>query len=108
MNKITNLYRKVNIKTYNVCHNFGEDFSSSRNRKRKTLAQTKGKMSGRKKRGLDYTPLFKFLWSTIGSKWDEVFSGVKSRLDKTEPVFRMVALTTDYAKKSYICRYKNK
>ena len=87
-----NLYRKVNTKTFNVHHNFGGDFSDSRNKKRATLEQTKGKMFGKKERGLDYTPLFKFLLSKIGTNWDEVFSEAKSRLNKTEPIFWMVAL----------------
>jgi len=86
------LYRKVNTKTFNVRHNFGSDFSKTRNKKRETLEQTKGKMFGKKERGLDYTPLFKFLLSKVGSNWDEVFSEAKSRLDKSEPIFWMVAL----------------
>jgi hypothetical protein len=44
------------------------------------------------KYGYDYTPLFRFLLSKVGQDWDEVFSEAKSRLDKTEPVFWMVAL----------------
>ncbi len=44
------------------------------------------------KYGYDYTPLFRFLLSKVGQDWDEVFSEAKSRLDKTGPVFWMVAL----------------
>jgi hypothetical protein len=58
-------------------------------------------MYGKKERGLDYTPLFRFLLSKIGFNWDEVFSEAKSRLDKTEPIFWIVALTQD-EKKDYV------
>jgi hypothetical protein len=95
------LYRKVNTKAKNVGHNFGGDFKYSRNKKRETLEQVKGTMFGKKERGLDYTPLFKFLLSKVGSNWDEVFSEAKSRLDKAEPIFWMVALTQD-EKKDYV------
>ena len=95
------LYRKVNTKARGVHHHFGGDFKDSRNKKRETLEQTKGTMFGKKERGLDYTPLFRFLLSKVGFNWDEVFSEAKSRLDKTEPIFWMVALTQD-KKKDYI------
>lgn len=86
------LYRKVNTKARNVHHNFGGDFKYSRHKKRETLEQSKGSMHGKKERGLDYTPLFRFLLSKVGSNWDEVFSEAKSRLDKTEPIFWLVTL----------------
>ena len=59
------LYRKVNTKARNVHHNFGSDFKYSRNKKKETLEQTKGAMYGNKERGLDYTPLFRFLLSKL-------------------------------------------
>lgn len=89
------LFRKVNTKTYNVHHNFGGDFKRARNNKKETLEQTKGKMSGRKERGLDYTPLYRFLLSNVGSDWDTVFSEAKSRLDSSDAIFGMVALRED-------------
>lgn len=89
------LYRKVNTKARNVHHNSGSDFSYSRHKKKETLEQTKGTMYGKKERGLDYTPLFRFLLSKVGSDWDEVFSEAKSRLDKTDPIFWLVALKQD-------------
>ena len=55
------LYRKVNTKTHGVRHDYGGDFKNTRNKKEESFDQTRGKMSGRKNRGLDYTPLFKFL-----------------------------------------------
>ena len=87
------LYRKVNTKARNVRHNFGGDFKNSRNKKRETLEQVKGSMFGKKERGLDYTPLCRFLLSKVGADWNEVFSEAKSRLDKPDPIFWMVALT---------------
>ena len=95
------LYRKVNTKARGVHHDFGGDFKNSRNKKRETLEQVKGTMFGKKERGLDYTPLFRFLLSKVGFNWDEVFSEAKSRLDKTEPIFWVVALTQD-ERKDYV------
>ena len=94
------LYRKVNTKARGVHHSSGGDFKYSRNKKRETLEQSKGTMFGKKERGLDYTPLFRFLLSKVGSTWDEVFSEAKSRLDKTEPIFWLVALNEDEKKDS--------
>lgn len=86
------LYRRVNTKARNVHHNFGGDFESSRNKKQKTPEQIIGNMHGKQQRGLDYTPLFRFLLSKVGSAWNEIFSEAKSRLDKAEPIFWLVAL----------------
>jgi hypothetical protein len=97
-NKKEPLFRKVNTKARNVHHNFGGDFKYSRNKKQETLEQTKGTMHGTKERGLDYTPLFRFLLSKVGSDWNEIFSEAKSRLDKTEPIFWLVALNKDVKK----------
>lgn len=95
------LYRKVNTKARGVSHNFGADFKDSRNKKRETLELTRGSMFGKKERGLDYTPLFRFLLSKVGFSWDEVFREAKSRLDKCEPIFWIVALNKE-DKKEYI------
>lgn len=94
------LYRKVNTKAKGVHHDFGGDFRESRNSRRETLQQIKGTMFGKKERGLDYTPLFKFLLSKVGSNWNDVYSEAKSRLDKEEPIFWMVALN-DSQKNDY-------
>ena len=92
------MYRKVNTKARNVSHDFGGDFKYSRHKKKETLEQSKGTMYGKKERGLDYTPLFRFLLSRVGSNWDEVFSEAKSRLDKTEPIFWLVAINENEKK----------
>jgi hypothetical protein len=95
------LYRKINTKAAGVFHRFGGDFKYSRHKKRETVEQIRGTMFGQKERGLDYTPLFRFLLSKVGSNWDEVFSEAKSRLDKSSPIFWMVALNKD-AKKDFV------
>ncbi|MFI5453744.1 hypothetical protein ACHMWN_16515 [Pedobacter sp. UC225_61] len=92
------LFRKVNTTAHNVHHNFGGDFKNTRNSRKETLEQTQGKMFGKKERGLDYTPLYRFLLSKVGSNWDEVFSEAKARLDKTDPIFWIVALNGDEKK----------
>ena len=95
------LYRKVNTKARNVRHGFGGEYRFTRNKKRESLQQAKGTMFGKKERGLDYTPLFRFLLSKGGSPWDEVFSEAKARLDKTAPIFWIVALNKD-EKEDYV------
>lgn len=77
------LFRKVNTTTYGVRHHFGQNY----NRRDGNQQGDKGKMKRGVERGLDYTPLFRFLLSKVGSDWDSVFSEAKSRLDKTEPIF---------------------
>ena len=99
--KKPNLYRKVNTRAKGVHHHFGGDFKDTRRSKRETVQQVKGTMFGAKQRGLDYTPLFKFLLSKVGCQWDEVFSEAKSRLDRAEPIFWLVALHED-EKKDYV------
>ena len=95
------LFRKVNTRARGVHHNFGGDFKYSRNKKRESIEQTRGSMHGKKERGLDYTPLFKFLLSKVGEDWDNVFSEAKARLDKTEPIFWIVALKEN-ERKEYV------
>jgi hypothetical protein len=91
-NKKEPLYRKVNTKARNVQHNLGSDYRFSRNKRQETLEQVKGTMYSKKQRGLDYTPLFRFLLSKVGSDWNEVYSEAKARLVKSEPIFWMVAI----------------
>ncbi|MBK8833250.1 MAG: hypothetical protein IPN60_20870 [Saprospiraceae bacterium] len=96
------LYRKVNTKARGVRHGFGGDFSHVRHAKRDTREQVRGSMHGRKKRGLDYSPLFKFLLTKVGSNWDEVFSEANARIDRPDPIFWLVALTEDQ-KRELVC-----
>lgn len=88
------LYRKVNTRTWGVHDNDqGGDYRHQRHTKsEKQNDAPRGSMHGTRKHGLDYTPLFRFLLSRVGSRWDEVFSEAVSRLDRPDPVFWMVAL----------------
>jgi hypothetical protein len=84
-----------------VDHHFGGDFKYSRHSKRETREQVNGTMHQKVKRGLDYSPLFKFLLSKVGSRWDDVLSEAKSRLDKPDPIFWLVSLD-DLSKKEIV------
>ena len=95
------LFRKVNTKARGVRHNSGGDYKHSRNVKRDNLEQVKGSMHGKKERGLDYTPLFKFLLSKVGQDWNEVFSEANARLDKAAPIYWLVAMNPE-EKKEYV------
>ena len=82
----------MNTKAIRVRHDIGGDFRHTRRVKEETREQLTGTMHGKVNRGLDYTPLYKFLLSRAGQKWDDVFSEASARLDNTTPVFYMVAL----------------
>lgn len=86
------LFRKVNTLARGVHHRFGGDFSDTRNTKaQRELEGNHQSMHGRKQRGLDYTPLFRFLLSKVGCEWDTVYSQAVSRLDRPDPIFWLVA-----------------
>ena len=86
------LFRRGNRRARNVDHGHGGDFRHQRNTKRERDSdQTRGSMRQGRRRGLDYTPLFRYLLSKIGEGWGEVFSKAAARLDSTEPLFWMVA-----------------
>ncbi|MFJ7283721.1 hypothetical protein [Pseudomonas sp. NPDC099000] len=88
------LYRKINTRTWGVRHN---DYTGEYRHQRHTKAvincdAPRESMHGTRRYGFDYTPLYKFLLSRVGRRWDEVFSEAVARLDSPEPVFWMVAL----------------
>ena len=85
------LYRKVNTTARGVSHNHGDDFSNSRNSKNFP------NMKKDVRRGLDYTPLFKFLLSKVGHEWNEVHAEAKSRLIEESPIFWIVHRNLDSA-----------
>ena len=58
------LYRKVNTRARNVHHKFGQDYSKSKRTKRPDTSMKRGV-----RRGLDHTPLYKFLLSKVGQDW---------------------------------------
>jgi hypothetical protein len=84
------LYRKVNTQTHGVRHNAGGNYRTERGASAGSDA-TRGRMRGKQMRGLDYTPLFKFLLSKVGSEWDGVYSEAVTRLDRPDPIFWLVA-----------------
>ena len=96
------LYRKVNTRARGVHHGFGGDFSKERNtKKQRQLDAAQTSMGARVRRGLDYTPLFRFLLSKVGSDWDTVHSEAVARLDRPDPIFWLVARRED-ERKAYV------
>jgi hypothetical protein len=92
------LYRKVNTTAHGVHHRSGGDYSDHRSSKRSAESEgVRSKMHGRKRRGLDYTPLFRFLLSKVGEDWNTVYSEAISRLDRPDPIFWLVALNDEDA-----------
>jgi hypothetical protein len=92
LNREKPLYRKVNTRTHGVHHNSGPKSRWFRNTKKvKDDDRDKGSMHTGKQRGLDYTPLFKFLLSRVGQDWDETYQIARRRVDKEEPIFWLVA-----------------
>lgn len=82
---------KVSLKTkYYV--NKGKDFRHERNTKKFENFDGNKLPMKKLKLGYDYTPLYRFLLSKVGKKWDDVFSEAKSRLDHEDPIYYMVAL----------------
>jgi hypothetical protein len=94
------LYRKVNTTARGVHHLKGGDYRDERRRNVHSEA-VRGSMHGRKQRGLDYTPLFKFLLSKRGQPWNQVHAETTARLDRQEPIFWLVALP-GHERKPYI------
>lgn len=86
------LYRKVNTTAHRVHHGRGGDYSDERNARAAPRDEAvRQAMHGRRQRGLDYTPLFRFLMSRVGAKWDAVYSEAIARLDRPDPIFWLVA-----------------
>ena len=81
------LYRKVNTKARYVRHRFGGEARYDR----KTKAGISKSMKQGVERGLDYTPLYRFLLSKVGQDFNTVYSEAVSRLDNEEPIFHLVA-----------------
>jgi hypothetical protein len=90
MRKKDPLYRRVNTRTHGVHHGDGGEYKWSRNA-RKEDRTNRGAMHAGKRRGLDYTPLFRFLLSREGEDWSNVYGEAVSRLDRPDPIFWLVA-----------------
>lgn len=96
------LYRKVNTTARGVHHNFGGDFQTIRQKINASEVDSDvTSMHKGVRRGLDYTPLFRFLLSQVGHKWDDIYSEAVSRLDRREPILWLVALRED-AEQAYV------
>jgi hypothetical protein len=99
------LYRKVNTRTRGVHHDTGGDYRHERNSKREKTNEdaevSRGSMHGKKRHGLDYTPLYRFLLSKVGADWDAARIQAIERLDREEPIYRMVA-RNDEEKSGYV------
>lgn len=65
-----------------------------------------GSMHAGRRRGRDYTPLFRFLLSRVGADWTETHREALARLDTEEPIFWMVA-RTEAEKKPRVCLGEN-
>lgn len=83
------LYRRVNTRTRGVRHGGGEYRWTRHLRAEKARPQS---MHGKERQGLDYTPLFRFLLSRVGSDWTTTHSEAVSRLDTPDPIFWLVAI----------------
>lgn len=98
------LYRKVNTTARGVHHLKGLNTRWTRNTKSaKTDERMQGGMHQGKQRGLDYTPLFRFLLSRVGQDWDKVHSEAVARLDRPDPIFWMVAPRPEDRKRYFRC-----
>ena len=94
MHKPSPLYRSVNTRTHGVRHGRGGDFRHDRNTKAvKGSDAHRSSMHANHRHGRDYTPLFRFLISRVGGRWDEIYAEAKTRLDTVEPIYWLVART---------------
>ncbi|MGD9667643.1 MAG: hypothetical protein AB7U75_01135 [Hyphomicrobiaceae bacterium] len=100
------LYRKVNTRARGVRHHTGGDYRHQRNTKREKQSAAdevaRGTMHRKERRGLDYTPLFRFLLSKVGEDWATVHAEAVARLDREDPIFWLVARTPD-EQRPFVC-----
>ena len=88
------LFRKEN-KSSLYTHYYvkkGGDFRHERHTKEMKNFEGTHKSMKSGKFDYDYTPLFRFLQSKVGKKWDNVYSEAVSRLNDTKPIFWLVKL----------------
>ncbi|WP_067687608.1 hypothetical protein [Nocardia jejuensis] len=95
------LYRKDNT-TARGSRPRGGEYRHRRNTKRTAKSDVTHEGMGRTPgRGRDYTPLFRFLLSRVGSDWEATFTEAKSRLDQDEPIFWLVAVQ-EFDRQDYV------
>ncbi|MEQ2024894.1 hypothetical protein ABLB84_03730 [Xenorhabdus szentirmaii] len=94
INRKKKLHRRVNTTAPFVFHHYGGEYRWARAKQKRIKEDMPYflSMKGKQRRGLDYTPLFMFLLSKVGEQWDRVYREAIQRLDRTDPVFWMVAL----------------
>lgn len=93
-NRLKPLYRKENKVSLSTKYNVskGSEYRYQRHTKVFLNDDRNHKPMNSGKYGYDYTPLFKFLLSKIGSDWDQVYAEAKARLNDPKPIFWMVAV----------------
>lgn len=86
------LFKKENKNSLSSHYNVrkGGDFRHTRNTKKQKEFEGSHQSMKAGQFGYCYKPLFKFLLSKVGQKWDEVYAEAKSRLLSDEPIFWMV------------------
>lgn len=96
------LFRRENTTAHRPNVHIGGEYRDERNTKKEAQSQAmRRSMHGKERRGRDYTPLFKFLLSKVGSPWSEVYAEAVRRLDKVEPIFWLVAMD-ESQRKDYV------
>ena len=86
------LFRKVNTRTHGVKHGDGGKARWDRGTKpANNRDYLGGSMHSHHRHGRDYTPLFRFLISKVGTPWDVVHKEAVERLDTPEPIYWLVA-----------------
>lgn len=90
--EIKPLYRKINWRARNAHRNSPTgEFRYERNTKKmKKFEGNFQTMHSKRQHGYDYTPLYMFLLSKVGEKWDDVYSEAVSRLNDEKPIYHMV------------------
>jgi hypothetical protein len=106
VNREEPLYRRVNTRARGVRHG-GGDYRWSRNGKAERADDRgHGSMHAGQRRGLDYTPLFRFLLARVGADWNDVHGEAVRRLDRAEPIFWLVA-RSDAERRPYVLLGEN-
>lgn len=90
------LYRRVNTKTRGASHSMGNARYDKGTKEGVSRSMKRGI-----ERGLDYTPLYKFLLSKVGQNWDDVYREAVQRLDKVEPISYIVIDINDLGDHRY-------
>ena len=92
------LFRKENRTARCLHPGRGGEYRWQRNSKSEKAREidevSRGKMRGLQ-RGLDYTPLFRFLLSRVGKDWPATHSEAVARLITAEPIYWMVAMRSE-------------